>query len=151
MLKRNKRGQSSVEYLSIVAIALMVLIPGSYLFLNYSRGATDQVSSSQLNLAGVEIISEAEKMYVLGTNSWVTLEISLPGIFLDAGINDAKEMFFRYSSGVGESTVVFFPVGFNISNSTTPCMGSCDLNFTPGVNRVRIQSQGQFVSIRKVQ
>jgi hypothetical protein len=151
LLKKNKRGQSSVEYLSIVAIALMVLIPGSYLFLTYSKGTTDQVSSSQLNLAGVEIISEAEKMYVLGTNSWVTLEISLPGIFLDAGIHDGKEMFFRYSSGAGDSSVVFFPVGFNISNNSTACTGFCDLELTPGVNRVRIQSQGQFVSIRKIQ
>lgn len=145
------RGQSSVEYLSVVAIALMVLIPGSYLFLNYSKSTSEQVSANQLNLAGVDIINEAEKMYVLGKNSWVTLEISLPGIFLDSSIQGGEEMFFRYGSDGGESYVVFFPLGFDISNSTSnPCIGECSLSLTPGINRVRIQSQGDFVSIVKV-
>jgi hypothetical protein len=144
------RGQSSVEYLSVVAIALMVLIPGSYLFLNYSKSTSEQVSASQLNLAGSEIISEAEKMYVLGKNSWVTLELSLPGNFLDAGIHDGKEMYFRYGSGSGESYAVFFPLGFNISNSSSSCLDECVLNLNTGLNRVRIQSQGTFVSIVKI-
>ena len=149
----NLKGQSSVEYLSVIAIALMVLIPGSYLFLNYSKSTTEQVSANQLNLAGNEIINEAEKMYVLGKNSWVTLEISLPGMFLDAGIFEGEELFFNYSTSVGDSTTVFFPMGFNISNSTSsPCAPStlCSLDLTPGINRVRIQSQGDFVSIRKI-
>jgi len=148
--KQNKKGQSAVEYLSIVAIGLMVLIPGSYLFLNYSKSTTDQVSASQLNLAGVEMINEAEKMYVLGRNSWTTLELSIPGIFHSAGINEGKELYFNYSTQTGPSQVVFFPVGFNISNSTTTCTGKCDLNLTAGINRIRIQSQGQFVSIKKI-
>lgn len=151
MFKKNKKGQSAVEYLSIVAIGLMVLIPGSYLFLNYSKSTTDQVSSSQLNLAGVEIINEAEKMYVLGRNSWTTVEISMPGIFHSAAINNGTELYFNYSTQTGPSQVVFFPVGFNISNSTTTvCNGNCDLNLTAGVNRLRIQSQGEYVSIKKI-
>lgn len=146
---RKIKGQSSVEYLSIVAIALLVLIPGAYLFLNYSTGATEQVAGNQLNLAGREIISEAQKMYVLGSNSWVTLEVSFPGNFVEASISNGNDMYFTYMTSTGESTVVFFPVGFNISNSsTTPCASvDCPLNFFPGVNRVRIQSQGDFVSI----
>ena len=150
MLKKaGLKGQSSVEYLSIVAIALMVLIPGSYLFLNYSQGASDQVAANQLNVAGYDIINEAEKMYVLGRDSWITLELSLPGNFLEAGIHDGKEMYFKHGTGRGESFVVFFPVGFNISNSTSECVGECVLDFNPGINRVRIQSQGDFVSIEK--
>ncbi|MCC7574673.1 hypothetical protein KO361_03725 [Candidatus Woesearchaeota archaeon] len=147
---RNFKGQSSVEYLSIVAIALMVLVPGSYLFFNYSKSTSDQVAANQLNLAGVEILNEAEKMYVLGKNSWVTLDVSFPGIFMDAGIYDERELFFRYSTGSGESYVVFFAVGFNISNSTVACGEYCSLGFNPGVNRVRIQSQGNYVSIVKI-
>lgn len=150
MFKKRGKAQSAIEYLSIVAIGLMVLIPGSYLFLNYSKSATDQVAANQLNIAGVEIINEAEKMYILGRNSWTTLEISLPGIFIDAGIHDGKELFFIYGAQGGESNVVFFPVGFNISNSTVACTGLCNLNLTTGLNRIRIQSQGQFVSLRRI-
>lgn len=149
MFNRKIKGQSSVEYLSIVAIALLVLIPGAYLFFNYSTGATEQVAGNQLNLAGREIISEAQKMFVLGRDSWVTLETSFPGTFIEAEISQGKEMYFTFMTSTGESTVVFFPVGFNISNSsTTPCtVDSCPLNFNPGVNRIRIQSQGDYVSI----
>lgn len=146
----NLKGQSSVEYLSVIAIALMVLIPGSYLFLNYSTSTSEQVASNQLNLAGIDIINEAEKMYVLGRMSWVTLELSLPGNFIGAGINDGQELFFNYSTGSGVSTTVFFPVGFNISNSTNPCISGCTLDLNPGVNRLRLQSQGDFVSILKI-
>ena len=146
----NFKGQSSVEYLSIVAIALMVLIPGSYLFLNYSRGATEQVSGNQLNLAGREILAEAEKMHVVGTNSWVTLDVSLPGTFIEGAIVDGQEFYFKYGTRSGESYTVFFPVGFQISNSAdAPCVDECDLGFTVGLNKVRVQSQGGFVSIVK--
>lgn len=150
LFKKNKKGQSAVEYLSIVAIGLMVLIPGSFLFLNYSKGTTDQVAANQLNLAGAEMINEAEKMYILGRNSWTTLEISLPGMFHGAGINDGQELYFNYSTQSGTSQAVFFPVGFNISNNGTACTTNCDLNLSTGVNRIRIQSQGQFVSLKKI-
>lgn len=151
-MKRNFKGQSSVEFLSVVAIALLVLIPGSYLFLNYTQGATEQVASNQLNLFGREIISEAEKMYVVGRDSWVTIELSLPGNFIEGGIRDGKEMYFKYGSNVGESYVVFFPVGFDISDSrAAACVGDCPFDFVAGgVNRIRIQSQGDFVSIERV-
>jgi len=145
-----RKGQSSVEYLTIVAIALMVLIPGSYLFLNYAKSSSEQVASSQLNLIGVEIVNEAEKMFILGKDSWITLEINFPGVLLDSKIYDGTELFFSYSTSIGDSFTVFFPLGFNISNSTSPCSGECSLGFTPGLNRIRIQSQGSFVSIRRV-
>ena len=150
MLKRSVKGQSSVEYLSIVSIALLVLIPGSYLFLNYSRGTTEQVAVSQLNWVGQEIINEAEKMYVLGSRSFITLDISLPGNFIDARIVDGQELVFRQGTTSGITDVVFFPVGFNISNSTTdPCMDDCNLNLNVGHNRIRIWSQGEYVSIER--
>ena len=146
------KGQSAVEYLVIVAIALMVLIPGSYLFLSYSKGTTSQVASNQLNVAGSMLISEAEKMYVLGKNSWVTVEFSLPGNFMEGTIVDGQEMYFKFGSDAGESYALFFPVGYNISNSNTSnCEGNCPLGFTPGVNRVKIESQGSYVSIVRVQ
>jgi len=145
----NFKSQASVEYLSIVAIALLVLIPSSYLFLNYSKSASEQVSASQLNLAGLQIISEAEKMFILGRDSWVTLELSLPGVFSEAAIVNGQELYFKYGLSGGESFVVFFPRGFNISNSESPCLGECSLGLTPGINSIRIQSQGDFVSISR--
>lgn len=141
------RGQASVEYLVVTALALAILVPGSYLFLNYSKSASEQVAANQLNMAGQEIVNEAEKMYVLGRDSWVTIELSLPGFFSEAGINNGDELFFRHVSGSGDSYVVFFPLGFNLSNSSSACVNHCSLNLNPGVNRLRLQSRGNFVSV----
>ncbi len=149
------RGQSSVEYLSIVAVALMILVPSSYLFFDFSQGSTDQVSASQLNLIGNTIIHEAEKMFVLGSDSWVTIDISFPNSLDEAKIVDGKEMYFSYASSKGSTYVVFFtPSHFNISNSTDDtCTDECDLGFSPGVNNIRIQSRsdlGNVVSVVKI-
>ena len=155
MFKRNLKGQSSVEYLIVVAIALVVLIPGSYLFLNFSKGSSEQISSNQLNLVGRDIINKASEMHTLGKDSWTTIEFSLPNNFLGGYIVDGTDMYFNYSTDssitdVSASTVVFFPVGFNISNNASQaCTDECSLNLVPGMNKLKIWSRGDYVSIVK--
>ena len=145
-----RRAQGAIEYLSIVGIALMVLIPATILFLNYSKSTSDGVIANQLNFAGLEIYENAEKMFVIGKGSWVTLEINMPDSYKDGGIVGNNEMFFTYSTSQGESQAVFFFDKFYVSNGRDECNSYCDLSFNPGVNRVRIESNGTTVFIRKM-
>lgn len=150
-LKIGKKAQSAIEYLSIISIALLILIPSTVLFLNYSKSTTDSITSGQLNLIGTTIKDKSEEMYVVGKGSWVTLEFSFPQSLQDAGINSGNEMYFTYSTAKGTSQVVFFFDRFNITTITnTSCATSCNLNFTEGVNKVRVESNGTNVIVRKV-
>lgn len=144
-----KRGQSSVEYLSVVAIALMLLIPSTVLFMNHSRSTTDSIVNSQLDFVGNSIIGSAEEMFVLGKESWVTIEVYLPSSFTDAYITDNRELFFDYDTRSGPGQVVFFSTRFLIGNGVDACDTPCSLNLDTGRNELRIRSNGTAVNIMK--
>ncbi len=145
-----KRAQAGVEYLTIIGIALVVLASGMVIFLDYSKSSNTQVVASQLDIIGNTIMSNAEAMYVLGNESWVTVEFNLPSSVTETAISVNSEMYFTYAGVSGSSQVVFFPERFNISNSDALCNTVCNLSFSAGMNRVRIKSNGNFVSITKM-
>jgi hypothetical protein len=145
-----KKAQSGVEYMAVVGIALLVLTAGTLILSNYSRSINDQVITNQITIIGNTIINNAETMYVLGNESWVTIEFNFPTSVKSTIINDNKDLVFSYYTSSGESNVVFFLEKFNISNQSSPCVGACSVDITPGLNRVKIRSGGNFVTIIKV-
>lgn len=143
-----KKGQGSVEYLSVVGIALMLLIPATMLFTNYTRSANEEVLANQLNMIGQRIMNKAEEMYVIGTNSWSTIETTFPDSFESATFYNGSDLVFRYATGSGYSDVVFFAERFTFTNGT--CNSDCNLSFSTGVNRIRIELIGSEIELRKI-
>lgn len=150
---RGKLGQGSFEYISIVAVALLLIIPSTVLFLNYSQSTGDQVLSSQFNFIGNTLLSKAEEMYVIGTYSWTTVDVNLPNSFTNATIYDNQDLVLTYQSRRGPSQAVFFPTRFNITslNSTgEPCLEDvCDLDLRQGPNSLMVRSQGEIVTLER--
>lgn len=150
----NRKGQSGVEYMAVIGIALLVLTSGTLILANYSRSISDQVISNQLSIIGNTVMNGAESMYVLGNESWMTIEFSLPNVIDSVNVNGDMDLVFSYYNSVGVSNVVFFSDKFNLSNGTYPCdetyEKSCSLGLTPGINRVKIKSEGNYVAITKV-
>lgn len=144
------KAQGSVEYLSIVGIALLLLIPATMLFMNYARSTNDDVVSNQLALLGNSLLGKAEEMYVLGAGSWTTEEIVLPESLAESYIASNSDLVFRYDSFGGRTDAVFFSYKFNINNGTSTCVDKCEIGLTPGINRVRIEFKDGAVQIRKV-
>lgn len=145
----SKKAQGSVEYLSIVGIALLLLIPATILFTNYARNTNDEVVSNQLTLIGNSILSKAEEMFVLGAGSWTTEEIVIPNSVVGSIIVANKDLVFVYDSYNGRTDAVFFSYRFDINNGTD-CTTFCNMSFTPGINKVRIEYRNNAVQIRKV-
>jgi hypothetical protein len=139
-----------VEYLAIVGIALLVLVTGAMIFMDYSRSSSNEVLSNQLFMIGTSIMSNAEAMYVLGNESWVTVEFNFPNTVSEAAIVGNRDLFFSYAGYGGESQVVFFSQRFDISTDNALCPDTCSLGLTPGMNKLKIKSQGNFVVIQKV-
>jgi hypothetical protein len=140
-----RKAQNSIEYLSIVGIAMLMLVPATLLFLNYTKTTNDQVVSSQLNLLGNTLVQKGEEMYVLGKGSWVTLELSMPEKLNSANITGETDLVLTYSSANGVSQAVFFIERFKIGKNGVDCSVSCDLKFRPGLNKIKIEYNGSRV------
>jgi uncharacterized protein (UPF0333 family) len=146
------RGQVSVEYLMIIAIALGVLVPSIFLFYTYSKSATNEVTGSQLNDIGLQMVAAGKSTYALGVNARRTLEFTMPaGITRIAATGD--ELVIVYETQYGQSEAVFFssiPLrGLDSSGALTP-----DGNISvahPGLTRYRFISVGSEVHIEEVE
>ena len=55
----------------------------------------------------VEKLRTAEAMFVLGNESWGTIEFNMPSAITETAISSDSEMYFTYTSEVGSSQVVF--------------------------------------------
>ena len=142
---KKTKAQSALEYMTIIGIAFVLIIPAVMIFFNYSKTTTDQTTAAQLNLIGNQILSASEEMHVLGPGSWVTLDINFPDALKNASVeNDGKDLVFVYYSNEGESYSVNFAQQFEMFTGGAQCKDSsgCGLNVTAGKNTMRIESLG---------
>ncbi|MFC1648963.1 hypothetical protein ACFL1B_05930 [Nanoarchaeota archaeon] len=141
------KGQVSVEYLMVVGIALMILVPGAVLFYNFSKGTSDQLASARINRAGVEILSTAEAMYAVGQNSWATVAIDFPETVKNIYILNDDELVVRYEGQSGMTDAVFFS---DISIVAPYPGGNISSNFQPGLTKIKVASRGPDVEISEL-
>lgn len=154
-MKISGKGQSSIEYLVIIGIALMLLIPGIAFFMQYSQETNQEVITNQLGVIGNDILTTSEEMYIYGENSWVTLDISLPQNLVSAKIytypSTKNDLVFEYETDGGTSDIAFFPDRFEIvtgENRTALCSDQeCDIGLGRGLNRLRVEAinEGQVL------
>lgn len=144
-----RRAQASVEYLFVVALALLLIIPATYLFFDFSKDSEDSVVAAQINRLGLQITTKAEEIYVLGNNSRVTLELSVPDAIASAIIYDERELVMSYYTQSGTSQAVFF-TDFNMTNGTHRCVSNpCNVSLPPGLVRLRVISRGDHVWVAR--
>lgn len=143
---QEKKGQSSFEYLFIVVLALVLIIPASYLFFDFSKSSEDTVLSSQIDYIGHQILSASQQVFAIGNNSRITVEISLPENFENVKIYGEQELVFSYHTQSGISQAVFF-TDINITAGVDRCPINCTLGLNPGKNNLRVNSRGDYVSL----
>ena len=74
-----KRGQLSVEYLLIVALVLISIIPIMIMFREYAIGAENDIIKSRIETASNRMISKAEEMYGFSPPTQSKIDVSMPG------------------------------------------------------------------------
>jgi len=134
------KAQSAVEYLVIISITLMLLLPVVYIFFNYSKSTQSTSVDAQAVAIGNTILDAAEKVYYSGKDSKLVVEVTVPEEAYAAHIYDNRELAINISKDTGESEIVFF-TDINITSST--CVGSiCILDelASPGLKKIRLQS-----------
>lgn len=152
-----KRGQSAFEYIMVVGIAMLLIVPGALLFYNYSVKSGDELVRSRIEMAGNNILGSAEKVYYIGENSWETIEIDFPESVRWMYILNNSELVIEYDSHTGLSEAVFFS-DINITTDPNYCiLDRCYItdvpsdpeNAHPGLNIIKITSMGGYVLINE--
>lgn len=141
------RGQVSVEYLIILGVVLLIMVPASFLLFERARQTTDQVTSSQIIRIGSELTTGIAAIYSLGKNSWTTLEVSFPESANSFFVNSDNEIIVGFDTNSGSSEAVFFT---DIPLQTPFGDGNISSNFHPGKFKVKIISQGDKIFLSEI-
>lgn len=151
------KAQSALEYLMIIAITLIIIVPTTYLFSTYSRHSAEQIIYSQINDIGINIINNANFIYQSGEYSKIVMDINMPEKINDVYILYNRELVFNIESEFGSNEMVFFSNANIVSDSCTPegcsLCERCDLSdiASSGIKKIKIESinQGKQVLIKK--
>ncbi len=144
-------GQASVEYLIVVGVAFLVMIPAIFFFFNFSNETGQDISLGQLDAIGREMVQTAETLYYGGIGSKTTMKLSIPDGVHHAFIADQRELVFNTSTGSGELEMVFFS-RVNLTTLSGCSIGQCDFAElgTPGTKQVRLTALNDSVLIEQV-
>jgi hypothetical protein len=144
-----RKGQSAVEYLTMVTLSLLIIIPTAYYVLSYAQDIQSKTQTRQLGVVGSRILSTVEEVYASERGSFIRLTLELPETVRNVTINDNREIAISVQTRLGESDLVFFSEHVNVTNSTTtnPCSDACGLPLGPGANNIKVENSGNYVAI----
>lgn len=116
---RNSRSaQAALEYLLIVALTFIILVPAAYLFYGYSKQSSQEVKDSQITQLGRSIVDTAETIFYSGSGSKTELELNMPDNVNGVRIVGGRELVFNIRTESGDMDLVFFS---KVSLTTTVC------------------------------
>lgn len=101
--------QSALEYLLIIAVALGLIVPTTYLFFKFTSKSSDEIVDSQLTQIGNTIVDTAETVFFSGEGAKIVQEFKMPAKVLEVKILRSRELVFKVLSETGEIELVFFP------------------------------------------
>ncbi len=139
------KGQSSLEYLLIVALTFAVIVPSAYLFFSYSKESSDEIKDSQVVKIGKDIVDAAESIFYSGEGSKTMLELNIPDNVRSVVIIDGKELVFNVSSASGISEILFISA-VNITTSGSNCNANiCSVPALAqqGLQKVKVEAINQ--------
>ena len=134
-------GQSSLEYLLVVALTFAIIVPATYLFYNYSKESNEQIIDSQITSIGRSIVDTAESISNSGKGSKTVLELNIPDKIDNAKIIDGRELVFSVRTGFGVSETVFFS---SVTLTTASCSsGVCQLPelSSQGLKKIKLTAE----------
>ncbi len=94
-----KRAQASIEYLMIVGVAFMIIVPMMYIFYSYTTSTRDEIVLAKLDTIGNTIVNTAEEVFFLGPPSKSTIYYTMPDGVVDMEIKGTQRDVLVFSYG----------------------------------------------------
>jgi hypothetical protein len=141
-----KKAQASFEYMAVLAIGLIILVPFVYLFQQYSSQSVNNIQTTVLRTIGDDIINSAETAYYMGYPSRLTLQENFPSGVQDMSLTadwgaHSNQLTFRMYDG----KVLSFFTKVNLRSDITPSYYSGGLKNI--VLETRNSTEGIYVMI----
>jgi len=157
-VKFNAKAQAAFEYLVILGIILVVLLPAVYIFYSRSQTTSDQIAFERLSQMGNDIVSGVAYVYPFGYGSKTTLNFNSPVAVTNITVRGDPTLSTGYEfvinlqvRGVNQSMVYFSKYPMFIGNCTSVVPLPSDFLQTTGQKTFQIISCGANVSIYKKQ
>ncbi len=112
-----------MEYIIVIALTFAIIVPTSYLFYNYSRESSQELTDAQITKLGRSITDAAESIFYSGQGSKTVLELNVPENIGSAMVIDGKELVFNVTTGFGVSEIVFFS-SVNLTAASQNCISN---------------------------
>jgi len=142
----SRSSQSSLEYLLVVALTFVIILPATYLFYSYSKESSYEITDSQITKIGRTIVDAAESIFYSGQGSKTVLELNIPDNVDSAQIIDGRELVFNITTNFGISETVFFS-----SVNLTTINLNCNINIcklpglsSSGIKKVKLEVIDQY-------
>jgi len=132
------KAQSALEYLMVIALAMGIIVPITYMFFQYSSESNVQIIDVQVTQIGRNIIDTAESVYYSGEGSKIVLEINMPENVEDVYIIADRELVFKVITELGETEIVFF------SDIDITIAEDGDLTDIAGVGRKKVEIKSEI-------
>lgn len=144
------KGQSSFEYVTIVAISLALLLPSIYFFYNSTQETQDETLISQINRISKNTLSLSRSIYYCGDSCKDFIEFTIPDKIVNITIQNKRELIINYYTTNGLHSLVEYS---SVDISGTPITGNPNLtrvtpvDFHGGYLKLRLYSTGYEVNI----
>jgi hypothetical protein len=122
-----KRGQIAIEYILMLTLALMIILPAVYLFRNYAYESNENLVEGRMYEIGNTLITSARKLYYYGPPSKTAISLEMPpqvdGMFILV-YNDTdpekNEYYLGFKIAGKKELIIDSYVPINVSQNSTP-------------------------------
>jgi len=139
----SKKSQSMLEYMLIIALSFLIIVPTVYFFFVYAQESSSELSDVRVNALARTMLDNVKTIYYYGANSKVVIKVDMPEDVSSLYIVKNRELVFNMSYIQGTNQLVFFS---DINITSDSCSGDI-CTFPPemynsGIKQIRIRSVG---------
>ena len=135
-MRSTKKGQGSIEYISLVALTLVLVIPLIIIYFDNASSTEEAVIANQAEHVAKKIRDSAESMYYLGEGSKNSFRVYMPKHITEILIQN-NEIVFRASTKNGINEIVQY----------CPINATGNISTWNGDHTIVVESKGSYVSV----
>ncbi len=137
------KGQISVEHIVLLAIVMIILLPGIYTFYNRTTQLKEEFDDIRIKSVGEDLLDAVTEVTILGDGSKKTLLLDLPENFRNISIIGNNTMVISYENDFGVSQAVFV----SKNPLTKSNLGFPLEEIKPGKNKISLQNYGGIICL----
>lgn len=137
------KAQSALEFLMIVGISLVLIIPALLLFFYFTQDATYATITSRVENIGNAMIETAQQVYFYGNEAREVLTIDFPQKVLSLEIQNNHEIVFTLEVPGGTTQTVFY--------SEIPMNGTfTEEDVTQGIKQIKFENNQSMIEVSEI-